>query len=84
MFNDTIAAISTARGKGGVAMIRISGDRAIEVGEKMFEAKKPLSQTESNRAVYGKIHATVTDHFHVSRVYDGIDLHFRDVLSDNL
>ena len=60
-FFDTVAAVSTPRGFGGVAMIRISGDRAITVGEKMFEAKKPLSQTESNRAVYGKIYLTEAD-----------------------
>ena len=36
MRNDTIAAISTARGKGGVAMIRISGDTATEIINKMF------------------------------------------------
>ena len=36
MRNDTIAAISTARGKGGVAMIRVSGDNATEIINKMF------------------------------------------------
>ncbi len=33
---DTIAAVSTPRGKGGVAMIRISGQEAFSVGEKVF------------------------------------------------
>ena len=36
MRNDTIAAISTARGKGGVAMIRVSGANATEIINKMF------------------------------------------------
>lgn len=36
MFHSTVAAISTARGKGGVAMIRISGDNALSVADKMF------------------------------------------------
>lgn len=35
--NKTIAAISTAYGKGGVAMIRISGDSALEVALKVFK-----------------------------------------------
>ncbi len=36
MLFDTIAAVSTPRGKGGVAMIRISGDDALAVAEKIF------------------------------------------------
>ncbi|MEG2003872.1 MAG: hypothetical protein RR057_04665 [Clostridia bacterium] len=35
----TVAAISTPRGKGGVAMIRISGDTAYDVAKKVFEPK---------------------------------------------
>ena len=51
---DTIAAVSTPRGKGGVAVIRISGENAIAVGEAVFSRK--LSEIEPNRAVYGKIY----------------------------
>ena len=36
---DTIAAISTARGKGGVALLRISGPDAVSVCEKVFLPK---------------------------------------------
>ena len=36
--NDTIAAISTAPGTGGVAIIRMSGDGALEIAEKAFSA----------------------------------------------
>lgn len=54
---DTIAAVSTPRGKGGVAMIRISGSEAIELACKVFFPKNggPLSAAESNRALYGDI-----------------------------
>ena len=54
---DTIAAISTPFGKGGIAVIRISGAEAIQVAEKIFLPmnRKPLSNIESNRAVYGSI-----------------------------
>ena len=43
---DTIAAISTPRGKGGVALIRISGSDAIAVGDAIFKPKngKKLSE----------------------------------------
>lgn len=54
---DTIAAVSTPRGKGGVAMIRISGSDAIEYACKVFYPKngKPLCEIDSNRSVYGEI-----------------------------
>ena len=57
MKDRTIAAISTPRGKGGIAVIRISGDEAISVAELMFRARSGISLTEqpSNRAVYGDI-----------------------------
>ncbi len=53
----TIAAISTPPGKGGVALIRISGDEAIAIAEKCFLPKnsKPLSTQESRKAVYGDV-----------------------------
>ncbi len=39
MFGSTIAAVSTPRGKGGVAVIRISGDEAISVCENFVAPK---------------------------------------------
>lgn len=55
--NDTIAAISTPFGKGGVAMIRISGERAIEIADRVFCAKrkKALSECQSREMIYGEI-----------------------------
>jgi len=35
MFNDTIAAIATANGIGSIAIIRLSGDRALEIAKKL-------------------------------------------------
>ncbi len=54
---DTIAAVSTPIGKGGVAMIRISGNKALSVGEQMFKRKSGelLSSTQSSKMVYGEI-----------------------------
>ncbi len=51
-FFDTVAAISTPIGKGGVAMIRISGNDAIEIGEKIF---KPLNKSRFCDAAHGKM-----------------------------
>ncbi|NLJ41907.1 MAG: tRNA uridine-5-carboxymethylaminomethyl(34) synthesis GTPase MnmE [Clostridiales bacterium] len=42
-FEDTIAAIATPPGKGGIGIVRISGERALEIGKKIFvfpEGKK--------------------------------------------
>ncbi len=52
---DTIAAISTPRGIGGIAVIRISGDRAVEIVDRVFRGKRELKRLESHRVVYGKI-----------------------------
>lgn len=53
----TVAAVSTAYGRGGIAVIRISGNAAIDVAGKMFCPKsgRALSETEDRRAVYGDI-----------------------------
>ena len=36
---DTICAISTAIGEGGIAIIRVSGDNALGIVSKIFRAK---------------------------------------------
>ena len=56
MFDKTIAAISTAQGQGGIGIIRISGDNAIEIADKVFVSanNKTLSSMEGYRAAYGK------------------------------
>ena len=35
---DTVAAISTAQGAGGIGFIRISGDSAVEIADKFFKS----------------------------------------------
>ena len=50
MFSDTIAAISTPHGKGGVAVIRISGENAFEIAGKFIfpKSKKSFADIKSN------------------------------------
>ncbi len=57
MQGDTISAIATAQGEGGIGIIRLSGEQAIAVAEKMFRpaSGKALSDYASHRAVYGRI-----------------------------
>lgn len=54
---DTIAAVSTPRGKGGVALIRISGSGAATVGDRVFRPRAgvPLSRRAPRTAVFGDI-----------------------------
>ncbi|MFA6948647.1 MAG: tRNA uridine-5-carboxymethylaminomethyl(34) synthesis GTPase MnmE [Eubacteriales bacterium] len=59
----TIAAISTPYGRGGVALIRISGSSAVEIAEKMFvpRGKKTLGENTPRTAIYGDIYAVTAD-----------------------
>ncbi len=53
----TIAAVSTPRGKGGIAVIRISGEFAVEVAAGMFVPRsgKDLRTCSARCAIYGDI-----------------------------
>ncbi len=53
----TIAAISTPRGKGGIAVIRISGDQAFGIASKVFYPASgiPVSDCAYRTAVYGTV-----------------------------
>ena len=56
MINDTVAAISTPRGKGGVALIRISGADARNIVERVFVPRGAISPADApRRAVFGAI-----------------------------
>lgn len=53
---DTIAAISTALGSSGISIIRISGEAAFEIAEKLYNGKKKkFSQAENRTLSYGHI-----------------------------
>ncbi len=54
---EPIAAISTPYGKGGIAVIRLSGEGSIILAENIFAPKsnRRLSEVESGYAVYGDI-----------------------------
>ena len=55
---DTIAAISTSTGKSGIGIIRVSGDEAIEIVDKIFKSNKEgkrLINVKSHTVNYGNI-----------------------------
>lgn len=52
--NDTIAAIATAQGVGAIAIIRVSGDEAINIVSKVF-SNKSFKDADSHTIHYGYI-----------------------------
>ena len=57
--DDTIAAISTAPGVGGIAVIRISGNQSIEIVSSIFKANKKdveIKTASAYQAIYGTIY----------------------------
>jgi tRNA modification GTPase len=55
---DTIAAISTPRGEGGIGIVRISGDEAISILDKVFKAKngKRAEELKTYTINYGHLY----------------------------
>lgn len=59
MINDSIAAISTPLGEGGIGIVRLSGEKAIDIVEKIFKSQngKSLKNVPSHTVHYGYIFA---------------------------
>lgn len=55
---DTIAAISTPQASGGIGIVRMSGENAIDIADKLFCAKdgQPLARSKGYEAHYGYVH----------------------------
>ena len=58
MKTDTIAAIATAMSSSGIGIVRISGEEAVLVADRIFEMKnhKKLSEMPTHSIYYGHIH----------------------------
>ncbi|RUT47083.1 tRNA uridine-5-carboxymethylaminomethyl(34) synthesis GTPase MnmE [Paenibacillus anaericanus] len=61
MLSDTIAAISTAVGESGIAVIRVSGPESIREVGRLFRSKTKLEDAESHTVHYGFIIDPRTD-----------------------
>lgn len=55
--NDTIAAISTPVGQGGIGIVRMSGPQALEIADRIFRPRKagPPSRARQASLTYGHI-----------------------------
>ena len=67
--SDTIAAISTPVGQGGIGIVRISGPRSLDIAETIFRPWKaaPLADKRSGSLLYGHI-INPTDNTNVDEV----------------
>lgn len=83
--NDTIAAIATPRAAGGISVIRISGNKSIEITDKFFKpvsSEKIPSQMKGYTCAYGnyfdenneKIDDGIVTVFRSPRSYTGEDM----------
>ena len=57
MSEKTVAAISTAQGEGGIGVIRISGDDALEIADRIFKNVngRKITEMKDYTAAFGKI-----------------------------
>lgn len=80
--NDTICAISTAPGVGGIAVARISGPKAIEICDRIWKGKRRLSAIPPNSCTVGSVLDTqlqpldqaVATVFHAPHSFTGDDV----------
>ena len=58
MKNETIAAIATAMTNSGISIVRISGENAVEIADRIYRSpggKKKLSEEATHTIHYGYI-----------------------------
>jgi tRNA modification GTPase len=59
--SDTIAAISTAKGIGAIAVVRLSGIKSFTIADKIFRAKKSVKELGHSMAIHGHIYFPQTN-----------------------
>lgn len=52
---DTIAAVATAYGEGGIGIIRISGEKSLDILKSVFQPASGSDEIISRRMTYGKV-----------------------------
>lgn len=79
--NDTIAAISTPFGEGAIAVLRLSGPRAVELAETVFRSKKRVAELLPRVQQFGaifdgeeKLDDVLLTIFHAPASYTGEDV----------
>lgn len=73
-FHDTIAAIATPRGEGGIGIVRVSGSLAIPIACQLFRSPRAVSPTElrTHTLTYGHVVDTSASGERIDEVLLGI------------
>lgn len=73
-FHDTIAAIATPRGEGGIGIVRVSGSLAIPIACQLFRSPRAVSPAElpTHTLTYGQVVDTNASGEHIDEVLLGI------------
>jgi tRNA modification GTPase len=58
---DTIAAVATPVGEGGISVIRVSGRRAFEITDSLFDGKRRIRNLPSHTAAFGNFRSAMKD-----------------------
>lgn len=66
MFEETIAALATAVGQAGIAIVRISGPKAIEAADQVFRGRVSVAEQVSHTIAFG--HLVDNDGSHADEV----------------
>jgi len=53
--NDTICALSSAPGRSGIAVVRVSGPECFEIISRIFRPRSPYRELPERRALLGSI-----------------------------
>lgn len=79
--DDTITAIATPLGEGGLGVVRLSGSRALPIADRIFKSSRPLSDAPSHTLHHGHIYKddqlldeAVAALFKAPRSYTGEDV----------
>jgi len=65
MNDDTIIAISTPFGYGGIGIVRLSGKQALTIAKRFFHPRKDASAIEPRHMAFGRLY-----HFEQKRYYE--------------
>jgi tRNA modification GTPase len=78
--NETIVAISTPPGRGGIGIVRLSGAHALEIANTLLTLRNPLAHTQARFAeihdpsTHAKLDEAITTYFAKPNSYTGEDL----------
>lgn len=69
---ETICAISTPYGSGGIAVVRVSGPQAISIADSLFRGRTRLAETPANTVRHGRIERETGDGLQETEVLDEV------------